>query len=143
MNSAHIPPHMRPMTLLDGLSSHPRKASAIHSLAIRIAHLVAKWRRSDVQQVPSMLALPERTATSVVVKEPPLVFECTEGLIWVTHDAGSGDHILVSGQRFVASARARVVVYAFAPSRVSLLSERDVRRETRTDEEESRCLSHE
>ncbi len=89
-----------------------------------------------------MLALPEGKAATVVVKKPPLVFECSEGLVWVTHDALSGDHILATGQRFVASARGRVVVYAFAASRVDL-SEGEGRRESRTDEEEGRCLSRE
>lgn len=139
---AHIPLRMRPTTFLDGFSSYLRRTSAIHSFATRIALLLVKWRRSDVQQVPSILALSERTAVSVVVKEPPLVFECTQGLVWLTHDAVSGDHILATGQRFVASARGRVVVYAFAASRVDL-SERDVPREARTYKEDGRCLSHE
>lgn len=149
MSIARIPLPMRPTTFLDDFPSHPRRTSARPSLATRISLLLVKWRRSHVQlrqryvqQVPSMLTLPEGTSATVVVKEPLLVFECTEGVVWITHDAISGDHILAAGQRFVASARGRAVVYAFAASRVDL-SALEERREPRMDEEEGQCLSHE
>ncbi len=123
VTSACIPWRMRPTTLDSCPSPYPaRTAPRARVLANRLAHLVAKWRREDRQQGPSTLVLRGWTASSVVVKETPLTVECTQGVVWVTHDADPGDHVLAAGQRFVASGPGRLVLFAFAPSRVVVFS---------------------
>ncbi len=49
-----------------------------------------------------------------------LAVRCLEGSLWITHEGDPRDHIVVPGQRFVASTPGHLVVNALAPSRVEL-----------------------
>ena len=56
-------------------------------------------------------SLPDATAIAVT---------CDEGAVWLTLDGDARDFVLEAGETFQAQAHGRVLIYALAPSRVSL-----------------------
>ncbi len=46
---------------------------------------------------------------------------CTEGTLWITHEQGSGDHIVEEGGRYVASHGSRMLVHAMSDSKVQIV----------------------
>ena len=49
-----------------------------------------------------------------------IVVTCAEGAVWLTLDGDARDFVLEAGQTFEAQEHGRILIYALAPSRVSL-----------------------
>jgi hypothetical protein len=69
--------------------------------------------------VPRQLQL-EKKAIHSLADATGLVLACDEGAVWLTVDGDSRDFVLEPGQTFQAEERGRVLMYALAPSRVTI-----------------------
>lgn len=73
-------------------------------------------RRSEKERVTlNRMALPKGSLLSVIRPQARTV-ECTQGLIWITHDNEPHDIFLSAGQRYCPTSKARMLVQALEKS---------------------------
>jgi hypothetical protein len=71
------------------------------------------------QTLPRDLRL-ERKALYSLPDASGLAVTCDEGVVWLTVDGDPRDFVVEPGQTFETQDHGRVLIYAFAPSRISI-----------------------
>lgn len=62
-----------------------------------------------------------KNATLVISQPARTEVICLEGTLWITHDGCSKDIVLETGERYVASSAARMLVHALSCSQLRLV----------------------